>query len=63
MRKLVRTLNNYFITLILFLSYFPVIGLAFVFYKFSATQKQSPDSYWIDVKQKAYDKHYFRSPY
>lgn len=61
-RELSKTLNNYFILIVLFIFYFPVIGIAFVLFKIFSKHKNT-NSYWIAPKNPQYDKKYFESPF
>jgi len=63
LKKISKALNNYFILIILFVFYFPVIGIAFVFFKIFSAQKKNSDSYWVIPKHSQFDKKYFESPY
>lgn len=64
-KKFVKHLNNSFVTLILFLVYFPAIGLCFALYSLTQlkTDKQSKYSYWIKGNPKKFTRKYFESAY
>ena len=62
MRKIIRVINNFFITCVLFVFYFVAIGAASVLKKtvlFFGKDKQR-SSYWIDEVEKEVN---FESPY
>ena len=63
LKNLSKTLNNYFILIVLLVFYFPVIGIAFVFFKLFSQDKKSADSFWNIPKTESLDKRYFESPY
>jgi len=63
MRRFVRKINNIFVLILLFIVYYPTIGLCFVIYKLSKTKSQDQNTYWIDMSKKPFDKKYFKSSY
>lgn len=62
LRNLSKTLNNYFILLVLFIFYYPVIGIAFIFYRIFNLNKVGKNTYWKD-NDSDFKKEYFESPY
>ena len=63
LKKVSKTLNNYFVLILLFVFYFPAIGTAFIFFKIFTLNKKTQDSYWNISKKSNFDKKYFNSPY
>jgi len=59
----IKILNNFFISIILFLFYFFIIGLISVIYKLFKNNKEKADSYWQDSSPDNFDLKYFKSAY
>lgn len=64
-KKIVKRLNNAFVTIILFLVYFPAIGLCFALYSLTLlrSKKHPKDSFWLEGNPKQFTKNYFNSAY
>ena len=63
LRRISKKINDYFILIVLFIFYYPVIGIAFFFFKLLSLNKKSSASYWVKPKNQDFDKKYFESPY
>lgn len=65
LRGLVKKINNAFIIVLLFVVYYPTIGLCFIIYKTIKIfdEKEKSDTYWIDSTRNKFDKEYFKSSY
>lgn len=65
LRKLVKKINGVFIIVLLFVIYYPVIGLCFVIYKLTklSGKKMNSNSYWLEPQLGKFDKDYFSSAY
>lgn len=63
--KIVRRINSFFISIILFLVYFPIVGLCFCIYKVTTTDKNNDQAstYWKSPPSEKCDKKYFQSAY
>jgi len=59
----IKILNNFFISIILFLFYFFIIGLISVIYKLFKNNKEKADSYWQDSSPDNFNLEYFKSAY
>jgi len=64
-RHVIKYINNSFVSLVLFIVYFPAIGLCFLLYLSTKlnTKKTTNNSYWIEAKPKQFTKEYFKSAY
>ena len=62
MKKLVRSLNNAFMMIILTFFYFLIIGVAFVIYKLAHRAQKDSTSYWKEGKG-VLPRDYYQSPY
>ncbi len=58
-----KTLNNIFITVILTIFYFVVIGTISFFYRLFKREDKNPMSFWKKVDGVKLDPDYFNSPY
>ena len=63
LRKLSKKLNDYFIVVILFVFYYPVIGIAFIFYKLFSLNKSKKETYWNIERDSGFTNSDFKSPY
>jgi len=61
-KKLIRTVNNIFISIVLTLFYFFIIGLISIIYKLFRKNRAKTNSYWQDFSAKEPDLD-FKSPY
>lgn len=62
MKKIIRFFNDIFISFILIIFYFFIIGLIAFFYKLFFHKKLNKETYWEDSKIKL-TQSYFESPY
>lgn len=64
-RKIVSTINNTFITIILFIVYFPVLGICYALYQVTRIfeKRKENSTYWIESDKKNFNKKYFESSY
>jgi cbb3-type cytochrome oxidase subunit 3 len=63
MRKAIKKINETFITIVLFIFYFLVIGFSFFIYRLLNKKKINKETYWEDVEKKQFTKEYFQSTY
>lgn len=65
MIKAIKKINEVFITIVLFIFYFLVIGFSFFIYKLLNKKNINKDkeTYWENVEKKQFTKEYFQSPY
>lgn len=64
-KKIVDFLNHAFVSFILVIFYFSVIGISFLIYRLSIlfSSKKQTNSYWIDEAEKEADIESFNSPF
>ncbi len=64
MKKFTNLLNRFFISIVLFLFYFLIIGISSIIHRImNLLGKQDKDTYWSEDFKKIYSKEYFSSPY
>lgn len=62
-QKFIKTINSFFINIILFLFYFGIIGVIVILYRLFKKKTKETDSYWEDFTQNKFDLDYFKSAY
>jgi hypothetical protein len=63
-KKIIKKMNDFFISIILVLVYFIIFGISFLFYKLFARKAIFPkNSFWLVPKEPFYGKDSFISPY
>lgn len=65
MKKTVKKVNRFFISIVLIIFYFVFIGISNLLLRlFSlASKKEKQDTYWKKFKQEKFDSDYFKSAY
>jgi hypothetical protein len=63
LKKLIKKLNAFFISLILALFYFLIIGFISLIYRLFKKAKNNKNSYWGDVSTTSFNLNDFKLPY
>jgi hypothetical protein len=63
LKNLIKKINSFFITIILSLFYFLVIGLISLIYRLLKKARKNKNSYWEDVSTTSFNLNDFKLPY